>query len=57
MHSFIRNDKDRRKYSQRTKFDFAKYKEARKIQTSLRLGYKARRFSTVPTVVSVTCDS
>ena len=56
MHSFIRNNKDRRKYSQRTKFDFAKYKEARRIQASLRLGYKARRLSTVVSLLPVTCD-
>ena len=42
MAAFIReNGQSRRKYSQRGKFDFIRYEEARRVQTSLRLGYKA----------------
>ncbi|CAE7775864.1 unnamed protein product [Symbiodinium sp. CCMP2592] len=42
MHEYVKmNGSARRKYSQRVKFDFLKYKEARRIQTSYKLGYKA----------------
>eukprot|EP00971_Amphidinium_carterae_P293237 5822025-Amphidinium_carterae.3 len=41
MHEYVKSNASRRKYSQRTKFDFLKYEEARKVQSSLRLGHKA----------------
>ena len=45
MHEYVKvNGATRRKFAQRCKFDFLKYKEARRIQTSYRLGYKAGVF-------------
>ncbi|CAE7256384.1 unnamed protein product, partial [Symbiodinium microadriaticum] len=42
MSSYVRaNGKTRRKYSQRCNFDFARYEEAKRVQSSLRLGFKA----------------
>ena len=42
MHEYVKmNGATRRKFSQRVKFDFLKYKEARRIQTSYKLGFKA----------------
>ena len=43
MHEFVKNSgMARRKFSQRAKFDFARYREARRVQTAFRLGFKAR---------------
>ncbi|CAE7283964.1 unnamed protein product [Symbiodinium sp. CCMP2592] len=42
MQTFIKsNAGSRRKYSQRQRFDFIRYEESRKVQSKLRLGYKA----------------
>eukprot|EP00971_Amphidinium_carterae_P352546 6492646-Amphidinium_carterae.4 len=35
MHEYVKSNTSRRKYSQRCKFDFLKYEEARKLQSSL----------------------
>ena len=42
MHEYIKaNGASRRRYSQRSRFDFCRYEEARKTQNSLKLGFKA----------------
>ena len=43
LHEYIKNNgESRRRYSQRSRFDWIKYKEARRIQSVFRLGFKAR---------------
>ena len=41
MHTYVRNSSTRRKYGQRARFDFVQYREARRIPTAFRLGFKA----------------
>ena len=42
MSSYVRaNGATRRKYSQRCSLDFVRYEEAKRVQTSLKLGFKA----------------
>ena len=42
MYEYIKKQSSaRRKYSQRLKFDFVSYKEAKRVQSSLKLGFKA----------------
>ena len=42
MRTFVSNSGERRKYSNRARFDFISYREARRVQTAFRLGFKAR---------------
>ena len=43
MHTYVQNSGERRKFTNRTRFDFCRYREARRVQTAFKLGFKAPR--------------